>query len=149
MKAFTAASLLHYFILQLLSKLWDLLCELCICLHIYMLKFTWYLSLGGQDSSPPQISNQIILFVWLCDRLSASLTTFATSSPFFSLHSLQQLNSSYYIRNGSSNRASHSLQLSLVEGRHGGTAPHQEALQTHRRNRGSASIKSWQRKILK
>ena len=39
MKAFTAASLLHCFILQWLSKLWDLLCELCVCLHIYMLKF--------------------------------------------------------------------------------------------------------------
>jgi len=39
MKAFTAASLLHCFILQWLSKLWDLLCELCVCLQIYMLKF--------------------------------------------------------------------------------------------------------------
>ena len=37
MKAFTFASLLHCFILQLLSKLWDILCELCICLQIYML----------------------------------------------------------------------------------------------------------------
>ena len=27
-----------------------------------MLKFTWYQSLGGQDSSPPQISNWITLF---------------------------------------------------------------------------------------
>ena len=76
MKAFTAASLLHYFILQLLSKMWDLLCELCVCLQIYMLKFKWYQSLGGQDSSPPQISNRIILFVWLCDRLSGFLTAF-------------------------------------------------------------------------
>ena len=39
MKAFTAASLLHCFILQWLSKLWNLLCELCACLQIYMLKF--------------------------------------------------------------------------------------------------------------
>ena len=30
---------LHCFILQWLSKLWDLLCELCVCLQIYMLKF--------------------------------------------------------------------------------------------------------------
>ena len=73
MKAFTAASLLHCFILQLLSKLWDPLCELCICLHIYMLKFTWYQSLGGQDSSPPQISSQIIFFQY-CTK-SGEFTT--------------------------------------------------------------------------
>ena len=60
MKAFTAASLLYCFILQWLSKLWDLLCELCVCLQIYMLKFTWYQSLGGQGTSPPQISYWII-----------------------------------------------------------------------------------------
>ena len=60
MKAFTAASLLHCFILQWLSKLWDILCELCVCLQIYMLKFTWYQSLDGQGTSPPQISYWII-----------------------------------------------------------------------------------------
>ena len=68
------------------------------------------------------------LYVWLCDRLSSLPTAFATGSPFFSLHSLQQLSPSYCIQNGSYNRASHSLQLSPVEGRHGGNAPHQRAL---------------------
>ena len=49
---------------------------------------------------------------------SALLTAFATRSPFFSLHSLQQLSPPYCIQNGSFNRASLPLQLSLVEGRH-------------------------------
>ena len=53
---------LHCFILQLLIKLCDLLCELCVCLQIYVLNLIWYQSLGGQDTSPPQISSQIILF---------------------------------------------------------------------------------------
>ena len=44
MKAFTVASLLHCFILQWLSKLWDLLFELCVCLQIYMLKFNTVIS---------------------------------------------------------------------------------------------------------
>ena len=63
----------------------------------------------GVKEIPKVHTVDLTLYVWLCYRLSAFLTAFATSNPFFSLHSLQQLSSSYYIRNGSSNRASHSL----------------------------------------
>ena len=51
---------LHCFILQLLSKLCDLFCELCVCLQIYVLNLIWYQSLGGKDTSPPYISYWII-----------------------------------------------------------------------------------------
>ena len=112
-----------------------------------LIKLAWSTMLGVKEIPKVQTVD-LTLYVWLCDRLSASLTTFATSSPFFSLYSLQQLSSSYCIRNGSSNRAYHSLQLSPVDERHGGTSPHQEALHTHRSNRGSANFKSWQRKVM-
>ena len=38
-----------------------------------MLKFTWYQSLGGQYSSPPQISNRIALFVFFNVESSCEL----------------------------------------------------------------------------
>ena len=38
-----------------------------------MLKFTWYQSLGGQESSPPQISNWITLFVFFNVESSCEL----------------------------------------------------------------------------
>ena len=105
-----------------------------------LIKLAWLTMLGVKEILKVQIVD-LTLYVWLCDRLSTLLTTFTTSSRFFSLHSLQQLSPSYDIQNCSSSRASHSLQLSPVEGRHGGNAPHQAALQTHRRNRGSDSFR--------
>ena len=51
---------LHCFILQLLSKLCDLSCELCVCPQIYVLNLIWYQSLGRQGTYPPQISRWIV-----------------------------------------------------------------------------------------
>ena len=52
----------YCFILQLLSKLCDLFCELCVCPHIYVINLIWYHILSGQDTSPPRISSWIIFF---------------------------------------------------------------------------------------
>ena len=92
-----------------------------------LIKLAWSTMLGVKEIPKVQTVD-LTLYVWLCGRLSALLIAFATSIPFFSLRSLQQLSPPYYIQNGSFRRASHSLQLSPVEGIHGGSALHQEAL---------------------
>ena len=51
---------MHCFILQLLSKLCDLSCELCVCPQIYELNLIWYQCLSKQSTSPPQIFRWII-----------------------------------------------------------------------------------------
>ena len=112
-----------------------------------LIKLAWSNMLGMKEIQKVHIID-LTLYVLLCYRLSALLIAFATSIPFFSLHSLQHLSPPHFIQNNSFSTASISLQLSPVEAWHGGTAPHQESLQTHRRNRGSASFESWQRKVL-
>ena len=57
--------------LQLLSKLCDLFCELYVCPQIYVLNLIWYQILDGQGTSPPQISSWIIFF----EQIAPSNTT--------------------------------------------------------------------------
>ena len=61
-----------------------------------LIKLAWSTMLGVKEIPKVQTVD-LTLYVWLCDRLSTLLTTFATSSPFFSLHSLQASLSSHCI----------------------------------------------------
>ena len=62
-----------------------------------LIKLAWSTMLGVKEIPKVQTVD-LTLYVWLCDKISAFLTAFAISSPFFSLHSLQQLSPSYCIQ---------------------------------------------------
>ena len=69
-----------------------------------LIKLSWSTMMGVKEIPKVQTVD-LTLYVWLFYRLSTLFTTFTTSSPFFSLHSLQDLSPPYCIQNGSFSRA--------------------------------------------